>query len=87
MVEMKATDTIHVSSAGAENILEGDKFEVSEEEAKSLERRGLAKRVGGAKAEKAAPENKMEAAPTNKGVISGEGITRPARRSANRRGK
>ena len=73
MVAMKATDTIHVSSAGAENILEGERFDVSEEEAKILEKRGLAKRVGGEKAEKAAPANKMAEDPTNK-VISAASV-------------
>lgn len=71
MVAMKATDTIHVSSAGAENILEGEKFDVSEEEAKILEKRGLAKRVGGEKADKAAPSNKMVEEPQNKIIGAG----------------
>lgn len=65
MVAMKANDTLHVSSAGAENIFEGDKFDVSEEEARVLERRGLATRVGG-KAEPSAPANKMAEEPQNK---------------------
>lgn len=73
MVKMKANDTLHISSAGSENILPGGEFEVTEEVAKSLEDRELAKRVGGTKAEKAAPENKMEAEPANK-VIGAGGI-------------
>lgn len=76
-VKMKALDTLHISNVQADNIMEGDTFEVSETEAKQLEDRNLAKRVSGAKAEKAAPENKMEAAPTNKAPISAR--TAPAK--------
>lgn len=64
-VKMKAVDTLHVSSAGPDNIEPGGSFEVNETEAKQLEDRGLAKRVGSAKAEPA-PANKMADAPANK---------------------
>lgn len=79
-VKMKALDTFHASNVQAENILAGDDFEINEVEAKQLEDRKLAKRVGGAKAEPAAPENKMEAASANKGLISAAGITAPNRK-------
>lgn len=65
-VEMKALDTMHMSNVQAENLVAGDTFSVSETDAKILEDRGLAKRTG----KKAAPENKMAAAPENKGLIS-----------------
>lgn len=63
-VKMQAIDTLHVSSAGPENIAPGGEFEVSEDTARQLEDRGLATRV----AVKAAPssENKAEPAPANK---------------------
>lgn len=54
-MKLKATDTIHVSSVKSDNILAGEKFDVSEVEAKSLIERGLA-----VKAEGAAPRNKAE---------------------------
>ena len=55
-VTMKALDTMHISNVQADNLLAGDKFDISEAEAKMLEDRGLAKRVGVAKDK---PENKM----------------------------
>ena len=64
-VTMKATDTLHVSSVKADNILPGEEFEVSGHVADDLEARGLAKRVGGKKAE-ASPDNKAAPAPDNK---------------------
>lgn len=81
-IKMKSVDTMHVSSAGPENIEPGATFEVNETEAKQLEDRGLATRVGGAKAESAAPANKAAAAPTNKTISA---ATAPAR--AKRKGK
>lgn len=70
-VKMKAVDTLHVTSAGAENIEPGGTFEVNKEEADQLEKAGLATPVSGTKAEAAAPANKAEkAAPENKGIIS-----------------
>lgn len=67
MPKMKAVDTLQISNAGPDNIAPGETFEVSENEAKQLEDRGLATRVGEKKAEKAAPANKaMKAAPANK---------------------
>lgn len=82
-VKMKAPSVpgtnLHITSVGADPIGPGETFEVGETEAKQLEARGLATRVGEVKAEKAAPENKAEAAPANKGIISA--------RSSKRRGK
>lgn len=78
-VTMKAVDTLHVSSASAAAIQAGEKFEVNEGEAKELEVRGLAKRVGAAKAEPA-PANKMEAAPENK-AIKADALKAPARKA------
>lgn len=48
-VKMTALDTFHVTSVQAEPLLADDKFEVSENEAKQLEERGLAKRVAAKK--------------------------------------
>lgn len=80
-VKMKANDQLHISSVQADSLQPDEQFEVSEEEAKRLERAGLAKRVGSAKAEKAAPANKAEkAAPRNKGIISAASMA-PAKRS------
>jgi hypothetical protein len=84
-VKMKALDTFHASNVQADNLVEGDTFTANEAEAKQLEQRGLAKRIGSAKAEseapaskaeKAAPENKIiSAAPADKGA---QPITKPA---------
>lgn len=65
MVEMKAVDTLFISAVSPENILPGQKFKVSDDEAKRLEKAGLATRVGAAKAA-AAPKNKKAAEPANK---------------------
>jgi hypothetical protein len=67
MVKMKALDTLFVSSFSSENIPPDGEFDVSADEAERMEKEGLAKRV---KAEKSAPENKMEAAPANKAVAA-----------------
>lgn len=72
MVEMKAVDTLFISSWSPDNIPPGGKFEVSAEQADRLEKDGLAKRVH-VKAEPAAPENKMEAAPANKAQLDHDG--------------
>lgn len=73
-VKMKAPNVpgtnLHITSAGAEPIGPGETFEVGEAEAKQLEDRGLATRIGEAKAEKGAPQNKAEAAPANKSLVS-----------------
>lgn len=69
-IKMKATDTLHISSVGPDNIAPGGEFEVSSAIADDLEARGLAKRVGAAKAEASAPENKMEPAAENKAAVS-----------------
>jgi hypothetical protein len=82
-VKMKATDTLHVSSVGPDNIAPGGEFVVTEDTAKQLEDRGLAKRVGGAKAEPA-PQNKAEPAPENKAApapISRATVKTPARKA------
>lgn len=76
MVKMKTVDQLFISSVGPETMAPKTEFDVSEDEAKRLEKDGLAKRVGGAKAEKAAPENKMEAAPANKGIISAASVSK-----------
>lgn len=65
MQKMKAIDTLHITAVSDQPIRPDETFEVSEADAKSLEDRGLAKRVGAAKAEPA-PTNKAEPAPTNK---------------------
>lgn len=79
-VTMKAVDTLHVSSAGPNMIQRDEKFQVNEAEAKELEARGLAKRVGAAKAEPA-PANKMADAPDNKGVISAKTLSISAKKA------
>jgi hypothetical protein len=81
-VKMKATDTLHISSVQEKPILAGETFSVNEGDAKSLEDRKLAIRVGGAKAE-AAPANKAEAAPSNKSTLSAAtAAPAPAKRKA-----
>lgn len=74
-VTMKAVDTLHLSNVGPDNIAPGGEFTVSETEAKQLEDRGLATRVGEA-AEKPSPENKQEAAPENK-LLSAASVKTP----------
>jgi hypothetical protein len=49
-VKMTALDTIHVTSVQADALQSGDKFDVSEAEAKQLEGRGLARRLATPKA-------------------------------------
>jgi hypothetical protein len=70
-MKLTALDTLHVSSAGPDNILAGEQFEVSDEQGKALVSRGLASEVAGdqpeAKAEPA-PKNKVERAPKNKTI-------------------
>lgn len=68
-VTMKAVDTLHLSTVGPDNILPGGTFEVGETDAKSLEDRGLAKRVGTAKASDDKPAEKatVSAASMRKG--------------------
>jgi hypothetical protein len=64
-MKLKARDTIHISSVKAENIVEGEIFEVSDPVGNDLVKRGLAAKVGGAKAA-AKPRNKAAAKPNNK---------------------
>jgi hypothetical protein len=45
-VTMTARDTFHASNVQADNIVEGDVFQVSETDAKRLEAAGLAERGG-----------------------------------------
>lgn len=78
-VTMKATDTLHVSSVGPDNIPPNGEFVVSSGTADELEKRGLATRVeGGSKAEPVV-ENKAEPAPANK-TISSASLKAPAAR-------
>lgn len=69
-MRLKAKDTMHVSSVGAENLRRDEEFDVSDSEGKELIARGLATKVGGAAKKAAAPANKMKAAPTNKAITS-----------------
>lgn len=66
-MKLRATDTLHISSVKADNILPGEEFEVSDEQGKSLIDRGLATRVSTAKAATSA-KNKKAAEPANKGA-------------------
>ncbi len=98
-VKMKAVDQLFVSSVSPDTMAPGQEFEVSTSVADDLEARGLAKRVGGskkeeAKAETAAPENKMEPEPANKGIIGasafdpdGDGRVGGAPKGGNRKRK
>lgn len=63
MIKMKANDTLHISNVGSENIQAGDTFEVTETDAKQLEDRGYAKRVGAAKSEAAPAKEAADKAP------------------------
>jgi hypothetical protein len=45
-VAMKALDTLHISNVHADNLVEGDVFLVSEDDAARLEKAGLAERGG-----------------------------------------
>lgn len=64
MIKMKAADTLHISALGPNHIAPGETFDVSEEVAADLEKRGLASRDGAKK--DSAPKNKMDAVPANK---------------------
>ncbi len=66
-VKMVAVDTLHISSIRQQSFAAGEEFEVSADDAKSLEKRGLARRV-----EKAAetPANKADAPPKNKATAA-----------------
>jgi hypothetical protein len=68
-MKLQATDTIHVSSVKADNIVGGEEFEVGDAEGKSLVERGLAVMAGAAKAAPAA-RNKMAAPPANKAAAA-----------------
>lgn len=57
-MKLYASDTLHVSSVKAENLLPGEEFEVSDADGEQLIKRGLAS--------KSAPANKMAPAPANK---------------------
>lgn len=61
-MKLKATDTLHISSVGPDNMAPGTEFEVADDIGQSLVDRGLAKAI---KAE-APVENKMTPAPANK---------------------
>lgn len=64
-VELKATRSISVTSVRSGTIGRDEKFSVSQAEAKSLIDRGLATKVGGAKAA-AKPKNKAALKAKNK---------------------
>lgn len=66
-VKMKAADTLHITGVKEDNLAPGEEFEVSTSVADDLEARGLATRVGAKAKAESPPENKMEAAPANKG--------------------
>ena len=68
-VTMKAVDTLHLSEVRADSIQPGEQFDVSGATAEDLEKRGLASRVGGVKADPA-PANKAEAPPLNKATAA-----------------
>lgn len=88
-IRMKALDQLHISSVKADTLIPGEEFEVTTARADELEAAGLAKRVG-TKAEKAAPENKMEAAPVNKASAfdhDGDGQPGGAPKGGNRKRK
>lgn len=63
-VELAVIDQLHISSVSAETMGAGTRFTVSADVAKDLIERGLAKKVGGAKAS-AAPSNKAAPKPRN----------------------
>lgn len=66
-MKLKATDTMHISSVQADNLVKGDVFSVSDAEGKQLIERGLATKVKEPAAKSAAPSsNKKAAAPSNK---------------------
>lgn len=68
-MKLKAKDTIHVSSVKADPIRPAEVFEVSDDTGKQLLDRGLATRVGSAKAT-AAPRNKAAPKPRNQAARS-----------------
>lgn len=71
-VTMKAIDQLHISSVSEHSLQPGTEFDVSGHIADDLEKRGLAERVGEAKA-KPAPEAKaLVAAPENKAKKAGK---------------
>lgn len=68
-MKLTANDTLLISSVKSDNILQGEQFEVSDEEGKRLIDAGYATKVAAkrAAAKKAlAPANKMAQAPANK---------------------
>lgn len=66
-MQLKAKDTMHISSVKAENIRPGEKFTVSDVTGRDLIKRGLAEQVKPrARKAAAAPANKKAAEPKNK---------------------
>jgi len=68
-MKLKALDTLHVSSVQADNLLEGEIFEVSDYEGLGLVARGYAVEVKGKASHKKkadAPDNKMQPITLNK---------------------
>lgn len=73
-MKLKATDTLHISAVGPDNIQPGQEFEVSKHIGEELAKRGLATVISDDEPseEKAdeAPPNKAEKAPANKAIIA-----------------
>lgn len=63
-MKLKATDTLHVSAVGPDNITPGSEFEASDDTGRQLVERGLATEIK----EAVAPGNEMGAEPMNKSV-------------------
>ena len=59
-MKLKALDTLRMSSAVPNRVLRDETFEINDQEAEDLVRRGLAEKV------KRAPANKARARPANK---------------------
>lgn len=68
-MKMKVVDQLHLSSISPHTMGKGHEFEVSDEMAADLEKRGLATRAEGAKAE-SAPKNKADPQPLNKSDVT-----------------
>ena len=64
-MKLKANDTLHVSSVKADNIMQGEQFEVADNVGKELIDRGLATEIKPASAAK--PENKGTVSAKTKG--------------------
>jgi hypothetical protein len=65
-VKMKAVDQLHLSELGPDTLQPGQTFETDAVSAKSLEKRGLARRVQAAAKKAALPSNKAAEPLANK---------------------